>query len=165
MNLSLRILKVKDVSQSYIDWFKIPEVIRYSENQYRLFSLDSQKDFVNSCLKKEGVDLYGIFDNNLHIGNIQINDFDSIHKRAEITYVVGDTNYWCRGVGSFAVSKIIQLSKKKYFLNKLYAGVDKRNLSSIKVLEKNGFILEGIRKKHLYFENEFQDQLDYGLLL
>ena len=34
-----------------------------------------------------------------------------------------------------------------------------------KALEKNGFFLEGIRKKHLFFCGEFFDSLEYGLLL
>ena len=54
---------------------------------------------------------------------------------------------------------------KKYKLNKLFAGVADKNLGSKKVLEKNNFKLEGIRKKHLFINNKFYNQLDYGLLL
>ena len=89
----------------------------------------------------------------------------SPNKSSEITYVVGDKSLWGKGVASQAISKIISIAKKKYKLNKLFAGVADKNLASIKVLKKNKFKLEGVRKKHLFFNNKFYNQLDFGLLL
>lgn len=43
MKLLLRILTVNDVTQSYVDWFKISDVTRFSDNQYHTFSLETQK--------------------------------------------------------------------------------------------------------------------------
>jgi len=39
------------------------------------------------------------------------------------------------------------------------------NNRSRRVLEKNGFVLEGTRIKHLFYDGKFYNQLDYGLLL
>ena len=41
----------------------------------------------------------------------------------------------------------------------------KGNVASQEVLEKNGFTLEGRRRAHLYYNENFYDQLDYGLVL
>ena len=60
---------------------------------------------------------------------------------------------------------MIEFGKSKYKLNKLYASVAVANSRSKRVLEKNGFVLEGIRKKHSFYNKEFFDQLDYGLIL
>ena len=111
------------------------------------------------------MDLYGIFNEKLHIGNILINGLNSFHKRAEITYMIGNTLYWGKGVGTYAVSSIINLARDKYNLKKLIASSAKENVGSCKILEKNGFILEGKRHKHLFFNNRFYDQVDYGLIL
>ena len=165
MKIEIRILKVSDVSQEYVDWFSKKEVIRYSHNQYRSFSLEGQKNYVDNCLNNKNIELYGIFDGKLHLGNIVLDGLCSKHKRAEIKYVIGNTDYWGMGVGSFAVSKIIEISKNKHNLNKLFAGISENNKGSRKVLEKNGFNLEGKRIKHLLFEGKFQDQLDFGLIL
>jgi ribosomal-protein-alanine N-acetyltransferase len=163
--VTLRILEINDVSDTYVNWFKSKDVVLYSDNQYRSFSLFEQKKYVNNCLKNNDVDLYGIFFKHHHIGNITVSGLNSIHKRAEISYVIGDISYWNRGFASLAVAQIIKISKKKYKLNKLYAGISAKNIGSIKVLEKNGFLLEGVKKNHLYYNNIFSDQLDYGLLL
>ncbi len=165
MKLELKILTQSDVTQSYVDWYKDKNITRYSDNQYHSFTLEGQKDYVNNCLNNKDIDLYGIFDSNQHIGNIVINGLNSIHKRAELTYVVGKTEYWGKGVGYFAVSKIVDISKSKYQLKKLYAGIAESNIGSRKVLEKNNFKLEGIRLAHLYYEDEFHNQLDYGRVL
>ena len=141
------------------------EVLRFSDNQYRNFTLEGQCEYVNACLIDTNTDLYGIFDGDLHIGNIVINGLESLHRRAEITYVVGVPSYWGKGVGFFAVASIVELAKNKYNLNKLIAGLAEGNLGSQKILERNGFILEGRRIKHSLYNGEYLDQLDFGLLL
>jgi|TARA_B110000971_G_scaffold8031_1_gene7755 RimJ/RimL family protein N-acetyltransferase len=165
MRLRVDILQVDQVTESYVNWFSNKEIVQYSVNQYKKFSFEGQCSYVESCLKNNDLDLYGIFDDTLHIGNIAINNLTTVHRRAELTYVVGDTRYWGKGVASFAVSKMVELGKSKYKLNKLHASLDSSNFKSKKVLEKNGFVLEGIRKKHLFYNKEFFDQLDYGLIL
>jgi RimJ/RimL family protein N-acetyltransferase len=165
MKFELILLKESDVTQSYVDWYSNPDFTSYSDNQYRVFTLDGQKNYVRSCLNNDDIDLYGIFDNGLHIGNIVISGLSSVHKRAEITYVVGDTGYWGKGVASYAISEIVKKSKTDYKLNRLYAGLAEGNIGSARVLEKNGFKLEGKRLNHLFYGGEFHNQLDYGLLL
>ncbi len=163
--MEIRILKPSDVSKNYVDWFLNKEIIRYSDNQYRSFTLEGQKLYVKNSLKNDEIRLYGIFVEEKHIGNIVLHGVGSIHKRAEITYLIGEQKYWGKGITTNAISTIIEISRKEYNLHKLYAGIAEKNIGSKKVLEKNGFILEGIRKNHLYYNNVFQDQFDYGLLL
>ena len=163
--MEIRILKPSDVSESYVNWFSNKEIVRYSDNQYKSFSLDGQILYVENCLKNNGIRLYGIFIDKIHIGNVLLNGIGSIHKRAEITYVIGEQKYWGKGITTNAISTIIEISRKEYNLYKLFAGIAEKNIGSKKVLEKNGFNLEGIRKNHLYYDNVFQNQLDYGLLL
>ena len=118
MKLKLQILYEKDVNQSYLDWYQDKEVVSYSDNQYRSFSIEEQKRYVKNCLVSKDIDLFCIFDEDIHIGNILINRLNSVHKWAEITYVVGNKDYWGKGVGFFAVSEIIIKAKNVYKLNK-----------------------------------------------
>ena len=161
----LKILDTLDITQSYIDWYNNKDVLRYSDNQYRRFSMDSQKKYVINCLNDKNLDLYGIFENSKHVGNMFICGLSSFHKCAEITYVIGSPDNWNKGIATFAISEIIKISKSIYKLNKLCAGVAENNKASIKVLEKNGFVLEGTRLQHLFYNGKFHNQLDYGLIL
>ena len=60
--------------------------------------------------------------------------------------------------------KYVKLSRK-YKLNKLIPGLTEGNVGSQKILKRNGFILEGQRIKHLFYNGEYFNQLDYGLIL
>jgi len=165
MNLKLKILNVKDVSEKYVLWYIDIDVVKFSNNQYRKFSLDGQREYVASCLESSDKDLYGIFDDNFHIGNIVINGLKLPHKNAEITYVIGEKSYWNKGVATFAISEIVKFATIEYKLHKLFASLAENNTGSKRALEKNNFVLEGKRKEHLFFNGKFFNQLDYGLLL
>lgn len=165
MDLNIAILQVEQVTQSYVDWYSNKEVVLFSDNQYKTFSFEGQRLYVEKCLKNKDLNLYGIFDSSFHIGNILISGLTSIHRKAELTYVVGNTKYWGRGVASFAISKMIEIGKSEYDLNKLCASIISNNIGSRRALEKNGFILEGTRRKHLIYNGEFFNQLDYGLII
>ena len=163
--MELRPLKVEDVSENYVSWFSDEDVTKYSDNQYYEFSLKGQISYVQECLSNKDIMLFGIFADGKHIGNIVLKGKLSVHKRAEITYFIGEKSYWGKGIGRKAVSKIIQIAKLELKLNKLFAGVAKNNKGSRKIWELNNFVLEGIRKKHLFYNNNFEDQYDYGLIL
>lgn len=165
MKLRLKILDPSDVGQSYVDWFADEDVVRYSENQYLEFSLLGQINYVQRCRSDKDVELFGIFDGGQHIGNIVVKGLCSPHRRAEIGFVVGEKEYWGRGVGRFAVAEIVRRARNVYGLKKLYATVAAPNIGSQKVLEHNGFRVEGRKMQHLYYMDAFYDQLDYGLLL
>ena len=66
MKLKLQILKEKDVNQSYLNWYQDDKVIRYSNNQYRSFTIEGQKKYVKNCLVSKDMDLFGIFDEDIH---------------------------------------------------------------------------------------------------
>ena len=165
MKIKLKILKINNLTKEYVSWFSDKSVVRFSQNQYKKFTLSGQRKYVKECLKNKNINLYGIFYKKKHIGNICLTGLKSPGKLCEITYILGDKSLWGKGITSEAIGKIILIAKKKYKITKLYAGVVDKNIASTKVLEKNKFVLEGIRKKHLFFNNKFYNQLDYGLLL
>ena len=97
--------------------------------------------------------------------DIEISNIDSTHKRDEIAYVLGEKKYWGKGIGAFAISKIIELAITKYNLNKLIAGLAEGNKGSQRVLEKNGFIIEGCQKNYFFYNGIYYNRLLYGLIL
>lgn len=165
MKIIIKILKEKDVTKNYVKWFSDKDVTRFSNNQYKKFTFNGQKKFVRNCLRDRNLKLFGIFYQNKLIGNILLSGMLSPHKCVNVSYVVGEIGFRGKGIGSKALKKIISISKKKYKLNKLIAGLADKNIASRRILEKNQFILEGKRKKHLMYNNKYYDQLDYGLLL
>ena len=71
---------------------------------------------------------------------------DVYRKNAEIGYFIAE-EYWGKGIATEAVRQIVDYIQKNFPIIRVYAEVFEYNKSSMKVLEKNGFYLECIRKK------------------
>ena len=98
-----------------MDEFK--KIIQYTEQR---FKKNKRKDIINFVKDKKKSNqefLYGIFTDKKnkknHIGNIKLGPINKIHKTAEISYIIGDLNYQNMGIGTEAISKVIEIAKKK----------------------------------------------------
>ncbi|NOT93067.1 GNAT family N-acetyltransferase [Ferruginibacter sp.] len=73
-------------------------------------------------------------------------------KSAEIGYWLGE-EYWGQGITTEAVRLMTEYAFYYFDLLRLYAEVFENNKASMRVLEKNGYYLEGVRRKAV-FKNE-----------
>ncbi len=163
-NIVLRILTVDDVTHNYVDWLNDPDVVCYTEQRWRVHSFDDVLAFVNDKITAPTETLFGIFVGSRHIGNLKIGPVNNRHNYADISYLIGDKNFWGKGYATRVVSLGVAYGFKELGLNRLNAGVYANNIGSSKVLEKNGFIREGVCKDKFFFEGGFIDGLNYGLL-
>ena len=65
---------------------------------------------------------------------------------AEIGYWLGEA-YWGKGIGTEAVRLMVEYTFYYFDIVRLYAEVFETNKASMRILEKNGFYLEGVRRK------------------
>ena len=98
------------------------------------------------------------------IGGIGVTFFDDLNRySAEIGFWIGE-NYWGRGIATEAVKIFTAFIFENFGINRIFARVFDWNLSSAKVLEKNGFKIEGRLRKNVYKDGLFTDELIFGLL-
>ncbi len=71
---------------------------------------------------------------------------------------------WGKGLMTAAVRAFCRYAFEELALHKLEAKVFDQNTGSWRVLEKNGFKLEGYIREHAYRRGEFLDDREYGLL-
>jgi RimJ/RimL family protein N-acetyltransferase len=81
---------------------------------------------------------------------------DVARKSIEIGYFVGEA-FWGKGIATQAVRLLIDYTLQHFDVVRLYAQVFETNAASMKVLEKNEFYLECIRKKAAVKNNEILD--------
>ena len=145
-----------------------PEVHKYTEQRYKKHSLKDIKKFVKEKNKSKTEFLFGIFlkKNKIlnHIGNIKLGPINFIHKTAETSYFLGEKDLWGKGYTTIAIKKIINIARGKK-LKKLKAGLYEMNKDSKKVLEKNGFILEGKLKSEVIYNKKRYLCYWYGKIL
>ena len=158
----------KNITKKYQKWMNDPEVHKYTEQRYKKHSLKDIKKFVKEKNKSKTEFLFGIFlkKNKIlnHIGNIKLGPINFIHLTAEISYFLGEKDLWGKGYTTIAIKKIINIARKKK-LKKLKAGFYEMNKYSKKVLEKNGFLLEGEFKSEVIYNKKRCSVYWYGKIL
>lgn len=82
---------------------------------------------------------------------------DVYRKGAEIGYWLGEP-YWGKGVTTTAVRLVTDYAFTELKLERLYAGVFEGNIASMKVLEKCGYVREGISRKSIFKNNKLIDE-------
>jgi len=88
---------------------------------------------------------------------------DVYRKSAEIGYWIGEP-FWGQGITTRAVNLATQYAFETMNLERLFAGVFEGNEASKKVLEKCGFVLEGIGRKAVFKNDRFMDEYRFGKL-
>jgi ribosomal-protein-alanine N-acetyltransferase len=154
----LKILTPEDVTQKYVDWMNDKEIGQYLESRFNKHTTESVKSYVRDFDPKKNL-LFGIFCNTKknHIGNIKIGNINEYHKFADIGLVVGDKDYWSKGIASEAIMLVCKYGFETLKLHKLTAGMYEKNMGSYKAFIKNDFKEVGRYKKHYKFENTYLD--------
>jgi len=167
--IKLRELTLSDVNKTYQEWMNDFEIFRFSKQSYEKHTIKKIKEFVLNKKNSRNEFLYKILINEnkkiKHIGNIKLGLINIENKTADISYFIGDRNYWNKGIATEAIKQIIILAKKKFKLKKLQAGHWKKNIASRKVLLKNKFKLEGILKSQIQTKKGRIDRYLYGLII
>ncbi|KAG8636724.1 hypothetical protein MANES_15G030201v8 [Manihot esculenta] len=85
--------------------------------------------------------------------------------RVNIKYTLA-IEYWGHGIATIAVKMTVSsVFQDLPYLIRLEALVDVKNKGSQRVVEKVGFIKEGVLRKYAYFKGEFRDLVVYSFLL
>ena len=102
--------------------------------------------FIKQQLKKSKDERFLIYWNNKLAGEIGITLMSDVFRlNAEIGYFISK-DFWGKGLATQAVKKMTDYTFANFDVVRIVAGVFDFNKSSMKVLEKNGYYLESVRK-------------------
>ena len=98
------------------------------------------------------------------IGEIGFVKQQDVHRfTAEIGFWLSQ-EHWGKGVMSKALASVCQYAFEHHNVVRIYADVQATNDGSRRVLEKSGFELEGVLKKHVFKNEQFIDQMVFALV-
>lgn len=99
------------------------------------------------------------------LGRITLFDINPRNQSAEFGYYMPESLRG-KGLGSVMLSKFLTVvfHDQVLNLNKVYATTSAGNLLSMKLLEKQGFHLDGRNREHYWIEGHRYDQMVYSLL-
>ena len=73
---------------------------------------------------------------------------------AEVSFFIGEKEFWGKGVASKCVETIVQFAITELGLKKVSAGYYENNIGSAKVFKKCGFVIEGTKVNEIIFEKK-----------
>lgn len=85
------------------------------------------------------------------------------HYKAEIGYELS-RKYWGQGIASEALEAVLSYGFKHFELERIEALIEPLNVSSQKLVEKHGFLREGLLRHYEYTCGKFDDLYMYSIL-
>jgi [ribosomal protein S5]-alanine N-acetyltransferase len=122
------------------------------------------EEFICYCMKEDPPLTFAIeYQGALAGVNGLILQKDIYRKTAEIGYWIGEP-YWGSGIATSALNQLVDYAFGNLDLVRLHTGVFDYNKASRRVLEKCGFILEGIFKNSVFKNGKVYDEYRYAKL-
>lgn len=159
----LRPITSEDVNSVYLAWLQDSEVMQGIASSG--YTLDKLKEYVNERLFNTDIAFFAICSNETkeHIGNVKIDFHDKNANVSELGLLIGNKNYWGKGVGYEACRLAIDYGFNTMHLRKIYLAVYENNLNAKKLYEKLGFKLEGTLRKHVMANGVLCDKYLMGI--
>jgi len=164
--VSLRPVTLADVGERYRGWLNDPDVNRYLETRFSVWTLDSIEGFVRSKRTADGEFLLAIClpAGGEHIGNLKIGPINPHHRYADLSLFIGEKQHWGRGLATEAIRLASGFAFGSLGLHKLEAGAYAANAASIRAFERCGYKREGLRRGHFMSDGRWTDMVLLGLL-
>lgn len=111
------------------------------------YTLHDATEFINKQINKVPAPRKLIYWNNQFVGEIGITPKEDVFRlSAEMGYFIG-APFWGKGIATEAIQLMVTYTFDNFDIIRIEAGVFDFNKPSMRVLEKNGFYLESIKKK------------------
>lgn len=101
---------------------------------------------------------------NKTIGTIDLFDFDPYHHRAGVGILIGDEGSRGKGFADDALKVLIRYCFEVLLLHQLYCNIGSENKQSVKLFEKNGFVLIGVKREWIRTSQGWDNELLFQLI-
>lgn len=146
----------------FMEWATDDEVTKYMMWNSYTFRREAESFFANVVDKHPWFKAICLSEK--AIGSITLDKGKEMHScKAELGYVIA-RKYWGKGLATQAINLAIQTGFQDLDVVRIEAYVDPINIGSQRVLEKNGFIKEGLLKNYVVHKGEIKDRFIYSIL-
>jgi RimJ/RimL family protein N-acetyltransferase len=126
------------------------------------YTLADAGNFINSFKDNTVAIVFAITYKGEYAGNISLMPGTDVYRKsAELGYFIGEP-YWNKGIVTKAVNLIVDYGFSTLGFVRVHAGIFEYNVSSQRVLEKCGFVKEGIFTKSVFKMNKLWDEVRYA---
>jgi len=164
--ISLRALTAEDIESDYRSWLNDSEVCNGTNHHRRPFTKEQALQLTQETGGSSATLFLGIECNEKSslIGTIAVEQIDLISKVGELFILIGDKDYWGKGVGYESSMLVINHAFNELNLNRIHCGTEETNIGMQRLADKIGMIKEGVRRQHVFKSGEYRDVFLYSIL-
>ncbi|EHO08783.1 hypothetical protein HMPREF9714_02154 [Myroides odoratimimus CCUG 12901] len=166
--LYLRSLDIEDSIQTY-KWRQDLVYQNGIVSQIRYTNLETEKEWINQAIKNHnsGKELrFAIVEietKNI-VGMVYLTSINYINRTGVMGYLIGEESSRGKGYAKEAVEVLLDYVFMELGLNRISATVLSNNESSLRVMNKLGFIREGCLREAVYKNGKYIDLISFSLL-
>lgn len=164
-NFFLRSMTPTDITNRYIDWAKDAELMENLNAPPREIDREQLTRYLKRFNNRTSYHL-GLFskDSGLHVGFYTV-FIDPRARTAQTNVVIGDRDFWGKGVVLETRAVIIDFLFDRLGIERIWGSPFERNFPSIFNYKAQGFVCEGVLRRHgVRVNGERVDQYIFGLL-
>jgi ribosomal-protein-alanine N-acetyltransferase len=153
---------------SYLEWVRNYDVVKTlnKADYLRPVSLEEVKQYCQQLIQSTEDMFYALYalQANHFIGTLRVSKINWRTRVADVGIMIGDTQYWGKGIASDAIQCISRYLFNQCGLRKLTAGFMAINPAMGKAFSNVGFKQEGVLREQDYFEGKYVDHIYMGCL-
>ncbi|MFD2132238.1 GNAT family N-acetyltransferase [Pseudogracilibacillus auburnensis] len=163
--IKLRKLSANDYT-TYHDWRNDIEVMETTSPQLDIYTLEETEQYISAIVSQSTAKGYLIEykETEQTVGIVSLINIDYKNRSAECIIDIGVKDMWGKGIGTAAISLILDFAFNELNLHRVYLQVFSFNERAIKLYEKMGFIHEGKFRQALYRTGKWHDIVIMGIL-
>jgi len=161
----LRPFKTSDAELWQI-WDSDPEIQAFMPEPFNdVQNIEEQYKYIKEC----GADEEGFYwsiesKDGTTIGTIALTEFNSHHQVANLGIVIGDKNYWGKGVATEAIRTLVNYAFEHLNICRISAEAEDGNIGMMKAFEKVGFKQDGIFESARVKNNQRISVYHFGII-
>lgn len=164
--VQLRPLTPNDLNPVYLQWLNDEEVSRYNSHATFPNTKEKMEAYYHSLQDNNRNVVLAIIDKATcrHIGNVALQQINWISKNAEFAILLGDKEFWGKGIGEEAAILIVDYGFKRLNLHRVYCGTLQGNEGMKKLAKKLCMKEEGLRREAIFKNGNYLDIIEFGVL-
>jgi RimJ/RimL family protein N-acetyltransferase len=91
----------------------------------------------------------------IHVGNIKLGNINWTHSYGDIGLIIGQKDYFGLGIATESISLVTEFAFRHLGLHKVWCGIYKPNIGSIKAFQKAGFEIYAEEPCKCLFEGKY----------
>ncbi len=144
-------------------WRNDPMVMAYFGRYQPMSFLENQR-WYEQQLDDKSVRNFIINSRAKPIGWCGLENIESQHGQAEVFLLIGEADYWGKGLGCEILSALLGFGFNELNLHRVYAYMLEPNKRALRCFEKCGFTHEGIAREAIFRHGEYLNMIWMSML-